>query len=152
MARGRPRKPTAQHRIEGTLNTTRHGDRIDEALAIGTPVKPGWMTGTASDCWDLIVGNLPENAIAAVDAPALEVLCFWFAEFRRCAGSLHDPETEPVDELDLRNRAEKASKMFGQSASKFGLTPVDRAGLKLLPADSKETDPLLLMLQKRGQN
>ena len=152
MTAGRPRKPTAQHRIEGTYNATKHGNRVDEVLAIGTPEKPSWLTGPASACWDLVTGKLPENALAAVDAPAMEILCFWFAEFRYCASHLYDPDTEPVDELDLRNRAEKASKQFAASASKFGMTPADRARLELLPAGSKETDPLLLMLQRRSQN
>ncbi len=152
MARGRPRKPTSLHKLEGTFENCVHGNRVDELLAIGSPVKPDWLTGPASECWDLVVGGLPSNATATIDGPMLEALCFWYAEFRYCAAKMHAVGTNPMDEMDLLKRCERATKLFGSAACRFGMTPSDRAKLTLLPANSKETDPLLLMLRNRSRN
>lgn len=139
---GRPRKPTAKHKAEGTFKPSRHGGRADEVSCggpIGSPTSG--VKGEGLAVWRSIVDCLPENTLQALDESALESLCRWLIQWRRCMASLE--QLEPTDEIypKLIRAADAAHKNFMILASRFGLTPADRAKLKVGGGeDSKEED------------
>ncbi len=151
---GRKRKPTAQHRLEGTYNATDHGDRIDEALSLGTPEKPQCVTddSEASNLWDLVVSGTHPGMQASIDAPQLESMCFWWSQFRHYSRTMRLPTADIDEERKLMILAKDAWKSFSTIAGQFGMTPSERAKLQLQPEGSGSVDPLLAMLRKRGDN
>src|SRR5215475_6589487 len=73
-----PRKPTALHLVEGTLNATRHKDRENEPEVTGKPVKPRFLKGKASKLWDTYVEI--GYWLTSADSHALATWCGLAAE------------------------------------------------------------------------
>jgi phage terminase small subunit len=122
--RGRPRKPTAKLKAQGTFRRDRHARK--EPQALGAPYEIGSLTGHARELWDQIVPELVRMKVAtAVDSPQLFAMCQWWSEYRTL-------QTEKKMEKYNRMVAmATAYKQFASIASRFGLTPVDRASLEI---------------------
>lgn len=129
MAGGRPPKTSAELKLYGGFRKDRHGSRAE--FSASEPVKPG-LGKIASAIWDLVVNGLPLDAKSAIDAPALEGMCRWYGVFAEYMGKL---ESDTGDYRVLM-MASIAWKQFESAAAKFGLTPVDRAKLKVPAKDS----------------
>lgn len=152
MPGGRPPKPTADHKRDGTYQKCRHEDRADESLAIGKPQKPDFADDRASKLWDLIVIGLPEKAQATLDTPLLIGLCRWWCRWLDFMQKMDDTESD-VEHYKLMVMAAAAWKQFATLASRFGMSPVDRARLKIGGGKAEPDDPLVRMLKARaGQN
>jgi hypothetical protein len=145
---GRPAKPTAQHKVDGTYNSTRHGKRIDGAFQVGKPAKPSTLQGRASEAWDLIVEGTPDSVLCLVDALSLEAASRWFAKWDQWMTNIEESPGGYKEQI----LAGHAWNQFQTIASKFGLTPADRAKIKA-PDGPSEEDPLVSLLKRRaGQN
>lgn len=125
MPAGRPLKPTAQKKYEG--NPGRRELVADDFQPDGVPVKPEGLNKDASWLWDLVVDPLIAQRIAtSVDTPLLIGVCCWWSLYATLQRTIDD------DIPDYRTvcMASMAWKAFTLGASKCGLTPSDRAGLK----------------------
>jgi len=127
---GRPRKPIAQHLLDGTYREDRHGNSF---LPDGEPVMPDWLSPEAQELWESIVPPLVKSGVAtAVDAAELTALCDWWGLYRiarQSLASIEDRKSRPY--YDTQILAGAAFKQFNTIASRFGLTPSDRARLQV---------------------
>lgn len=122
---GRPRKPTAILKLEGDYAPSRHGFRGGEPQPEGSPCRPKGMPKDAAAFWDEYVPRLVKIGVAtAIDAPALEGMCRWWARLQRHNNAeLQDYRTETL--------AAMCEKQLKDYFSKFGMTPSDRAKLSV---------------------
>src|SRR6478735_6299937 len=116
---GRPRKPVAQHLLDGTFRHDRHGNSW---LPDGSPVMPDWLSPDAQELWNSIVPQL--NGIAtALDEAQLAALCDWWSLWRAARESLASIEDrQSRSYYDAQILVGAAWKQFAAIASKFGLT------------------------------
>jgi phage terminase small subunit len=134
---GRPRKPTAVLKAQGTFRAHRHDSR-PATINDGGPQKPAWLTGEGEACWWLIVASLPPGVLAKVDGLVLAGACQWWQLWREFGRQLAAGEG---DAYKLIVQLSVAWKNFSQAAAKMGLSPVDRERLKIVepePADKKD--------------
>jgi phage terminase small subunit len=118
---GDRRKPTAALKLHSDLRACHHGDRSREPQPTGKPVKPPTLTGAAGAHWNAVVPSLIETGVAtAQDTPALTRLCEFWGEYERTRDS------EPKDRKRLLMMV-TAHRQWIDLASRFGLTPSDRA-------------------------
>jgi phage terminase small subunit len=130
MTAGRPRKPTAEKEYEG--NPGKRTLDSDDFVPDGVPIKPVGLSRLALWHWDLVVSQLVAKRVAtAVDTPSLIAMCCAWARWKE----QEDKLALEQDDGDIQYRTSVLWVMFlkqySSLASKFGLTPVDRAGLVL---------------------
>jgi phage terminase small subunit len=121
---GRPPKPTAAHKAVGSFRADRHDGA--EPPAIGMLEKPS-MNDKAGWCWDQIAEQLKANGAAAADVPLVLRLCNWWATAETCQERIDSGDWEYRDLCMLS----MASKHIEKLASMLGLSPVDRARLRV---------------------
>jgi P27 family predicted phage terminase small subunit len=143
---GRPRKPTAALDRAGTRRQDRHGDRENEPKFVGLPERPTDLSPEARKHWDQVVPKLIDAQVAtAIDAAALVQMCESWAEVVASR-----KVKVPAYDLDGRRKRQMmingALKAWRDLASRFGLTPVDRAKLEVDPGE-EENDPFEAMLR-----
>jgi len=79
--RGRPPKPTALHRLQGTYHTGKHRDRAREPVAEGElDEAPPWFTPAQREVWRYALDNAPKGVLKKID---LSVLMAWVDAFDR---------------------------------------------------------------------
>jgi hypothetical protein len=131
--RGRPRKPVENHLRDGTYRADRHGPIPDEEPAGPPPAKPKDLTGVAEKFWNLVVA-LVGPTLRAADAPQLVQMCRWWARWKECEQAIDElaegVEPGSMQYTRLLNSAVVCSANFDRVASRFGLTPADRAKLR----------------------
>lgn len=130
--KGRPPKPKVLKTLEGNRGKR---EIPDEVPADGCPAKPADLCPVASAHWDHVVEHVVGWGIAkAIDANALEQLCrywaLWKALLPRAVADPADPE--------IKNALTKYSTEWQKLASKFGMSPVDRAKLAITEAKKKD--------------
>lgn len=129
---GRPRKPVEEHVKNGTYKPGRHGPlpaAPDDPT--GPPAKPADLSGDAAGFWDRVVPLIATIARDR-DAPMLAEMCFFWGQMQRLKA-----EVEAASPLDTTyNRLLVGlgicTDKFDRIAAKFGLTPQDRAKLKVI--------------------
>ena len=119
---GQRRKPTAELKlIHGKLYATRHGDRTHEPQPQGKPVMPAKFSNDARAHWAAVVPSLIDTGVAtAQDAPALIAMCEFRAEYEKAK------RRKKQDRIRLMMMV-SSHKEWVNLASRFGLTPSDRA-------------------------
>lgn len=136
--RGRPRKPTSRHKAEGTFRADRHAR--SELKPDGAPYEIGELKGHARELWDKVVPELIRLKVAtAIDSPQLFAMCEWWGEYRK---------VQTDTKMDKYNRMvamATAYKQFATIASRFGLTPVDRASLEI--EKTTASNPFLALMR-----
>jgi phage terminase small subunit len=130
MGRGRPRKSIEQHLADGTYRADRHGPLPTADDPTPPPVKPSDLGGEAGEFWDQVTGLL-RGVVRDRDAPLLAELCWQWAELRRIKAVIAKtkPGAKGYNQL-LVGHAITTDK-FDKIAGRFGLTPADRAKLKV---------------------
>lgn len=133
---GRPRKTSEQLQRSGAFRQDRHG-RLSRAPKFGgEPVKPRGLSPEAARHWDLVVPDLVKSDVAkAADAPALEALCEQWAAYRAAMKERARTFNEKRQKQMLINAALRA---WRDLASRFGLTPGDRAKLEISDDGEKQ--------------
>ena len=145
MTAGRPRKPTGLHKIDGTFRADRHGDRADAAHDFfAVPEKPADLVCEAEDLWDQVVGRLASSqSTSDLDTASLHAMCLWWQRFLDLNAKATEFAWDDERAEMYENRAIKAWRAFDRIASRFGMTPADRAKLKSNPKDEqKKANPL----------
>lgn len=133
MVMGRPRKPGTLHILEGTHRRDRHGDPAAvESMNLGEPVPPKYLKGWALRYWHEITPRLREMKCAtAADSAALAQLCTWWAAARRFTLMLEKAKDGDKRLYRLASNLAMATNQFQAIACRFGLTPSDRAKLRV---------------------
>ena len=139
----RPRKPLEQHKADGTYRADRHGGVVsaDEVAGSGSPQMPTTFKGHAKSCWNSVVKLLVDAKIArAIDTPHLVAMCEWWARYRTVSDAIDkvDPGVDPMLYCRLEGVAVKAWSMFSRIAGRFGMTPADRASLRVDIGEKKK--------------
>lgn len=141
MARGRPKKPTALKILTGTYRKDRDGAPNAEPKPAGSPKKPKDLDGEAGKFWDLIVPQLVELKIAtALDAPELARLCRWWAIEQKSLDYLDGLDADLVGSSEwyrVQLQAGHARNQWDRIAARFGMSPADRAKLRIEASSSK---------------
>jgi P27 family predicted phage terminase small subunit len=135
---GRPRKPTAAKILEGTWREDRDGDPALVVPAAGEPVCPVGLKGEALSMWERIVPRLVESGVAReCDSDQLAAMCRWWARYR--LGEKRLEKLQPGHKREYQQTLLVAIcwTNFDKIASRFGMTPSDRAKLRLDPSVKK---------------
>jgi P27 family predicted phage terminase small subunit len=136
----RPRKPTAALKLHGTYRKKRHATRVDESSLPADVVKPSDMAPIASQFWDDEVPSLFTSGVAkSRDLPALRGMCEWWGKYREAMVKLETSVLTLHEINTTQNLAGSAWKNFCNMASRFGMTPADRAKLAA-EGKSQESD------------
>lgn len=118
----------------------------------GTPKRPEWLRDNAKSIWDSTVKLVQENMpdiLSEVDSDALALYCDAWADF------LEAVETLRVEGNYRLARRHPASVMKREAADriesgmkKLGLSPVDRAALKIEIEKDEADDPFQQMARE----
>jgi P27 family predicted phage terminase small subunit len=76
--KGRKPKPTAMHKLHGTVNVTKHRARLDgEPIAVADidAEPPSWLTSSQKESWRYAIANAPRGVIRAIDRGMLVIWC-----------------------------------------------------------------------------
>lgn len=147
---GRPPKPTERHKRDGTYRADRHGDRLESPTTAGAPDRPEWLSGEAEIWWDAIIACLPADVAGEADDFALALLCEKWAEWRKYSAALEHIEVTDKEHYKVAMLANMAGKTVQGLLGKFGMTPSDRAKMKIVPP-KEEVDELELALRERAE-
>lgn len=125
MPAGRHPKPLNILKLEGGYRPSRHDGRNHASLTDDPPPdRPAHMEGLAATVWDYVVATR-SNWLAPSDRMALEHLCdLWVLRTEALTRYRADANSR-----EARTAFRDWSAMFVQVASRFGLTPSDRARL-----------------------
>lgn len=158
---GRPRKPTALKALQGTTRPDRSNDAEPEVavLALGSQ-PPEWIKrDEARQAWgDLVRLLTPAKILTVLDPLALGLLVDAFADYLSATADVDEEgpyywsTTEGGGKIRRRNPAMDDRKdawlRVERMLSKFGMTPVDRAKVKV--AAETEEDPFATWASKAG--
>ncbi len=150
---GRPRKPVATLKLQGTYRKDRHANHV--SAPPGKLRCPAWLDAYGKKHFKAVVkvlGDVPK-LLAAVDADALALYAAAWSDFRSAQDHIrkHGAEIEDTNGIFHSNpavrRKYKAAEVIRQIMCRFGMTPSDRAGLHLPEGD--EPDALDEFIQRR---
>jgi P27 family predicted phage terminase small subunit len=155
MAAGRPRKPTSQKALGGTLQPSRtNPDEPTPEVYLPTP--PDWLSERAKEYWAEIGGVLLAMKLStAADGPALQLLTEALAEWAEARqyvldnGLSYETYTEsgntmhrPYPQVAIASDAWRRSLRM---LTEFGLTPASRSKVSAL-GGGEEKDPFEEMM------
>lgn len=149
---GRHRVPVEKRIRDGTYKPSRHGPPPDTSADVAPPVKPADLEGDASALWDSLV-ELLAGVVRDRDAAMLAELCWQWAELRRIKAVIAAKTPGEAGYNALLVAAGICTDKFDKIASRFGLTPSDRAKLgadKAGPAKPKVAVRPKTALDKSG--
>jgi phage terminase small subunit len=129
MTRGRPRKPDAQKLLEGNPRRERLGG---ELLADGKPKRPKRMSKDAGWMWDQVA----QSWCGEIDTAALIAMCNLWDLRQRTERLLMKNPTDKDTRVSYINYHQQ----WAALASRFGLTPSDRAKIRLPSEPQKDDD------------
>lgn len=138
MSKGH-RKPTAALKLHGGYRKHRHADRVEASN--GRPVKPDYLKDHGAELWDQLIDQLTAWGAAECDTAALASMCEWWDRYRKCMDLMTDPSAESGYKLQVL--AGQAWNNFYRMAGQFGITPADRAKLKMPKNDKDDLDEFL---------
>jgi len=109
-----------------------HGQPIQ---ATGKPDKPEGLAPAASELWDCIVAHGGTLPLTALDAPALSAACQLWALYLQ---AVEAAQADPCDKV-CRVAVTSYHAAFQAAAAKLGLSPADRARLRIEPAQESDS-------------
>jgi phage terminase small subunit len=132
MPGGRPRKPDDLKIADGTWRKDRDGDPSKKIPATGDPVCPKHVRGEALAFWKANVPGLIASGVAkACDAPELAMMCEWHARYQKFSRVLGRMKGTDKRLYQVTVMLGIATQNFDKIAARFGLTPADRAKLRI---------------------
>ncbi len=134
--RGPKPKPTALRIIEGIPGPQPHNP--DEPQPAGIPVCPDHLSEDAKSKWQEIMDSVPPGMITVADAPLLEAYCEAWATHKKATEMMNKSCDLLGDNLTLNGRPSPYFKVRNEAArtmislaTRLGLSPADRCGMKL---------------------
>ena len=132
--RGRPPKPRDVKIFEG--NRSKRDLDYVEPVASGLPIKPVDLDGMAAELWDRLIDSLVAYGAGESDSDRIAGMCRWWALYKHYTSLLPGAEKE----FSTLIMSATCWKQFEGLASKFGLSPADRAKLGHKPAEKDAVD------------
>jgi P27 family predicted phage terminase small subunit len=136
---GRPPKPTAQHKLEGTFRP----DRVPAHTftpELGAPARPEWLDAEGRREWDRVVPVLVKaGVLAPVDGGRLADYCAAHSLAVRASrkyqreGLMVKPDYGPKVTHPMIKIAREARAQANRLGIEFGLTPASRSRLDAPP-------------------
>ncbi len=126
------------------LSKLPNGSQTEQASQL--PTKPGGLSATLSECWDLILEQLPHDVLQPIDVHELKFLVTLICHSEQLAANI---EADPTDAASRRLYLQTFKEVHRLSAV-FGLNPADRSRLGIAKADT-EPDPFLEFLELNKQ-
>lgn len=136
-ARGRPRKPVEEHVGNGTYRPGKHGPRpVVPDPVEAPPAKPTGLAPDVSAKWDATVPHLA-HLLRPYHAALLVDLCRWQVRAEQIDAALAlQPAGGEKEYVSLLSAASTATANLLALSQRFGLSPADRAKLKIMPTAS----------------
>lgn len=135
--RGPKPKPTTLRLLEG--NPGRLPINPAEPVPTGVPDCPDYMSADAKTKWRDIMASIPPGMITSADSALLEAYCEAWATHKKATELLNSTPGDLFgDNLTAGSKASIYLKIRGEAArtmatlaTRLGLSPADRSGLKL---------------------
>lgn len=138
MPGGRPRKPDELKILDGSWRPDRDGSPSSQAVADGDPKPPPYLKGEALAFWNQVVPGLVDNNVAKTrDSAELALMCEWWGRLRKFTRQLDRMKGNDKRLYQMTVLVSIATDKFDKIASRFGLTPADRAKLRIPEAANK---------------
>lgn len=154
MARGRHRKPTALHVVQGTARPDRTNP-AEPRPELAIPPCPPTLTGEARAEWDRVTVELHQlGLLGRIDMALLAVYCQTWAEYLEACEQLTGGRSViqgvkgPVRNPWAILRKQAAETLL-KVAPHFGLSAATRARLNAAPPPP--VDPFAKWMEKRGK-
>lgn len=154
--RGRPRKPTAQKALTGTLRKHRT-PKNEPKPAVEEPTCPAWLDAEAKREWRRVVPYLLRiGLLSQIDRSALAAYCQNFARWYRAEKLLEEhglvmitPQGFEMQrpEVGIANGAMKQMHKF---MVEFGMTPAARSRINVGTGEEKGEDPWDELARRRA--
>jgi phage terminase small subunit len=125
------RRPTADLKLhDGKVYASQYGDRSREPQPTGKPTCPRGLSPSAKSHWAVVVPSLIETGVATLqDQPALQRMCEFWGEYEAAKKGQSDRKRLMM--------MIAAHRQWVDLASRFGLTPSDRARIVSDGTDKK---------------
>jgi len=155
MAGGRPRTPTSQKALGGTLQPSRT-NKNEPTPDVYLPVPPEWLSTRAKQYWAEIGAVLLQMKLCTMaDGPAMQLLTEALAEWAEARqavyreGLVYETMTESGSLMRRANpevaQAADAMRRAMRMLTEFGLTPASRSKVSALGGDDGK-DPFEEMM------
>lgn len=141
--RGPKPKPTTVRELEG--NPGRLPINHDEPACIGVPVCPEYLSDDARAVWETIMTSVPPGMITVADAPLLTCYCEAVAQHKEASIRLREEKDLLGGRMVTRSGKpspylrimEQSARTMAMLATRLGLSPADRTGIKLTNPQTK---------------
>ena len=100
----------------------------------GHLVKPRDLDKAGSWLWNQVAAGCKSAGAVKPDMPLLLGMCHWWSTYARCMAKILKDDAETLATREgrgLMKAADDAWRNFERAASRFGLSPVDRARLRI---------------------
>lgn len=157
---GRPIKSNEEHIKDGTFRKDRHANRGVKIDAIESIPVPENLTDEAKAKWEEIIPEL-KNAglISKVDLPELTDAFLHYGFAQDCIKTVFETSGTVAEywatlnkfkDVDLVAKYTENMDSFNRTMHKFGVTPTERAKIKLQPKKEDEGDEFIKSLRGNG--
>lgn len=120
--------PTEILKMTGGYREDRHGNRADATPASGDPVMPRGLGKVGKKLWRRVISEHKQRGILGeVDSSALFACC---SIWELLCAAMKEARAEPCNK-DIRQAVTAYHASFCKASSAFGLSPADRANLKM---------------------
>lgn len=147
---GRPRKPTEQHKKDGTYRATRHRDRVEVPVLATATQAPEWMPDAYKSHFVDFQEFLQQyGVVTALDVVALQVLATAYGEWRLLEQALAKGDFINADPFVVKRR-DRARRATLDLLKEFGMTPVSRAKIDSNLTSNPQSSVLQVSTQPVG--
>ena len=123
-------KTNHQRKEEGSYANHLHGNALEEITDAGLPIPLKELSPLQMQVWNIIVNNTAPEVLNQVDSMMLQGATRWYEKFQYWDDAPARMDTDPY-KADCM--ASMCWKQFTAACAKFGLSPMDRAKIKLDP-------------------
>ena len=166
MPGGRPRKPTARKKREGTYRKDR-APKNELRPAAEEPPRPDFLDAHAIECWEYYAPRLVKAGLLTDhDWAQFVMMCQAWGRKRDCetmlaeSGYTFSTPNGYVQQRPEVSILQQAETVFLKIAARFGLDPSSRSGMDIAPPEDGDADAeflfgrggLKLVKDKRGSS
>lgn len=157
---GRPIKSTEEHIKDGTYRKDRHANRgvmLDSVKEISAPKN---LNKAAAGKWAEIIPTLQDaGLISSVDLPELTDAFLHYGFAQDCLNTVLENNSSVAEylahlnkfkDVDLVAKYTEYMDYFNRIMHKFGVTPTERAKIKIQPKKEDEADSFIKSLRGNG--
>lgn len=157
---GRPIKSTEEHIKDGTYRKDRHQGRGVELEAVAEISIPDELGRAAAEKWQEIVPALQKaGLVSAVDIPELTDAFLHYGFAQDCIRKVQESFESAADylsqlnkfkDVDLLAKYSEYMESYNRTMHRFGVTPTERAKIRIQPKKEDEADSFIRSLRGNG--